>query len=101
LRASDGLTAVTLPSSLAQQLPTITAGNARIAALLWGVAMKRDELLIATAALMGFQFPIETSVALPHALAVSARRPLQEIFRKVRASGSFPAFPLVVNGTTL
>jgi hypothetical protein len=54
--------------------------------------MKRDELLIATAALMGFQFPIETSVALPHALAVSARRPLQKIFRKVRAAPA--AFPL-------
>jgi hypothetical protein len=33
LRATDGLAAATLPSSLAQQLPTITAGNARIAAL--------------------------------------------------------------------
>jgi hypothetical protein len=66
--------------------------------------MKRDELLIATAALMGFEFPIETSVALPHVVGVggvSAPISSRNLSKSARSSSGFPAFPLVVSGSTL
>jgi hypothetical protein len=56
--------------------------------------MKRDELLIAAAALMGFEFPIETSVALPHALACQRADLFKKSFEKCAQLQRLSRFPV-------